>query len=64
MRTIEPSLRIKYHPRQCSSDLGPADLARCQVSHKSSFGTKSQLANLFFGNVEDLQFYSEPESQN
>jgi hypothetical protein len=59
MRTIEPSLRIRYHSRSCSSDLSPSDLARCQVSHKSSFGTKSQLANLMFGNVEDLHFYKE-----
>jgi chondroitin polymerizing factor len=64
MRTIEPSLRIRYHPRQCSSDLSSADLARCQISHKSSFGTKSQLANLLFGNVEDLQFYNDAEAQN
>lgn len=27
MRTIEPSLRIRYHPRQCSSDLSPADVS-------------------------------------
>jgi hypothetical protein len=59
LRTIEPSLRIRYHSRACSSDLSQADLARCQVSQKQSFGTKSQLANLLFGNINDLQKLNE-----
>lgn len=63
MRSIEPSLRIRYHPKQCSNDLSPSDFARCQLSYKSSFGTKSQLSNLLFGNIEDLHFYTEPETQ-
>ncbi|KAI6240928.1 Hexosyltransferase [Aphelenchoides fujianensis] len=61
LRTIEPSLRIRYHSRTCSNDLSPADLARCQVSRKQSFGTKSQLANTLFGNLDDLRLLRESE---
>ncbi|KAI6235420.1 Hexosyltransferase [Aphelenchoides besseyi] len=61
LRTIEPSLRIRYHARACSTDLSPADLARCQVSRKQSFGAKAQLANTLFGNLDDLQLLRESE---
>ncbi|CAD5221372.1 unnamed protein product [Bursaphelenchus xylophilus] len=51
LRSIEPSLRIRYHSRKCSPDLSPSDMARCQLSQKQSFGTKSQLAHVLFSDL-------------
>ncbi|CAD5215414.1 unnamed protein product [Bursaphelenchus okinawaensis] len=55
LRSIEPSLRLRYHSRKCSPDLSPADMARCQLSHKQSFGTKSQLANVLFSDLQVMR---------
>uniref|UniRef100_A0A914C519 Hexosyltransferase n=1 Tax=Acrobeloides nanus TaxID=290746 RepID=A0A914C519_9BILA len=54
LRAIEPGLRIRYHPRMCSPDLATADLARCMLSQKQTLGTKAQLANVVFSNLEEL----------
>lgn len=51
LRTIEPSLFLRYHQKYCDPlELKTTDLARCLTTQKRSLGTKTQLANLVFTN--------------
>jgi len=50
LRTIEPTLYIRYHKTICPTNLRPPDLVRCDERRRQRLGTRAQLANLIFGN--------------
>lgn len=57
LRAIEPSLKLRYHLRSCSSLLTNMDFSRCTLSQKQTIGSKAQLANLVFNDLEDLSVF-------
>uniref|UniRef100_A0AC35FPF1 Hexosyltransferase n=1 Tax=Panagrolaimus sp. PS1159 TaxID=55785 RepID=A0AC35FPF1_9BILA len=57
LRAIEPSLKLRYHLRSCPSLLTNIDFARCSASQKQTIGSKAQLANLVFNDLEDLSVF-------
>uniref|UniRef100_A0AC35U1D9 Hexosyltransferase n=1 Tax=Rhabditophanes sp. KR3021 TaxID=114890 RepID=A0AC35U1D9_9BILA len=54
LRTIEPTLKIKSFLRQCSKQYSSEDLSRCLASKKLSYGSKAQLANIVFTNMDGI----------
>lgn len=46
MRAVEPALRLRYHNRVCNPELVDSDHARCLLSRREGFASKTQLANL------------------
>uniref|UniRef100_A0AC34F7J4 Hexosyltransferase n=1 Tax=Panagrolaimus sp. ES5 TaxID=591445 RepID=A0AC34F7J4_9BILA len=57
LRAIEPSLKLRYHLRSCPSVLTNMDFARCSASQKQTIGSKAQLANIVFNDLEDLSIF-------
>jgi hypothetical protein len=57
LRAIEPSLKLRFHLRSCPSLLTNIDFARCSASQKQTIGSKAQLANLVFNDLEDLSVF-------
>ncbi|KAE9556132.1 hypothetical protein FO519_000620 [Halicephalobus sp. NKZ332] len=57
LRAIEPSLKMRYHLRSCPNILTSADFVRCTRSQKQSLGSKAQLANVVFNDLEDLSVF-------
>ncbi|CAB3402055.1 unnamed protein product [Caenorhabditis bovis] len=49
LRAVEPTLRIRYHKRQCDLEsVDNDDIARCLESKKENVAAKDQLAKLLF----------------
>ena len=57
LRAIEPSLKIRYHLRTCPNVLTNIDFLRCTRSQKQTIGSKAQLANVVFNDLEDLSVF-------
>uniref|UniRef100_A0AC34PV22 Hexosyltransferase n=1 Tax=Panagrolaimus sp. JU765 TaxID=591449 RepID=A0AC34PV22_9BILA len=57
LRAVEPSLKIRYHTRTCPTTLKKSDLFRCKMSQTRTIGSKSQLANVVFNDLEDLSVF-------
>uniref|UniRef100_A0A7E4VLA0 Hexosyltransferase n=1 Tax=Panagrellus redivivus TaxID=6233 RepID=A0A7E4VLA0_PANRE len=58
LRAIEPSLKLRYHLRSCPNTLTNADFTRCSLSQKQAVGSKAQLADVVFNDLEDLSVLS------
>ncbi|PAV81849.1 hypothetical protein WR25_01417 [Diploscapter pachys] len=48
MRVIEPTLRFRYHPRNCDLDIDEDDASRCVASKRENVAAKDQLAKLIY----------------
>ncbi|KAI1725331.1 chondroitin n-acetylgalactosaminyltransferase domain-containing protein [Ditylenchus destructor] len=56
LRAIEPSLRVRYHQRECNTEegfLSIEELARCHQSQRLTLGNKGQLASLIFPDLNE-----------
>ena len=57
LRPVEPSLRIRSHPRQC---LLPEEKRPCERSRRLALGTRAQLARLLLTAGQDRQQQQQP----
>uniref|UniRef100_A0A0N4ZI91 Hexosyltransferase n=1 Tax=Parastrongyloides trichosuri TaxID=131310 RepID=A0A0N4ZI91_PARTI len=55
LRTIEPSLKIRSYIRECSTSFSKQDYEKCSASKKMSYGSKAQLANVVFTDINELK---------